>query len=100
MKKSLISIAVIWVLAVAAFAHGNMVHILGTVTATTDHSLTVKTTKGDTQTVEVAKETKITKGDASAALSDVHVGDRVSIHAGKQNDKLHAEEIKIGTAAK
>ena len=98
MKKTLITTALILGMAMAAFAHGDMVHIMGTVTGTTDHSITVKTTSGDTQTVEVAKETKITKGDAAVSMTDVHVGDRVAIHAAKHDDKLRAEAIKIGTS--
>ena len=98
MKKILFAALITIALTSSAFAHGNAVHILGTVTAVSDHSITVKTTTGDTKTVDVLSETKILKSDKTVTLKDIQVGDRVSIHAGKENDKLQAEEIKIGAA--
>ena len=98
MKKLAIASAITLVFVINAFAHGNMEHILGTVTAVSDHSVTVKTTAGDTKTVEIATGTKVMKGDAAGTLKDVHVGDRVAIHAGDHDGKLQAEEIKIGAA--
>jgi Domain of unknown function (DUF5666) len=82
-----------------AFAHGGMDHVLGTVTAVTDHSVSVKTRDGAIQTVEFDGETKFVKGDAAATIKDVQVGSRVVIHAHKNNDTLHAAEVKIGTDA-
>ncbi len=46
MKKILFAALVTIALTSLAFAHGNTVHILGTVTAVSDHSITVKTTTG------------------------------------------------------
>lgn len=82
-----------------AFAHGGMEHIVGTVTAITDHSLSVKTRDGAAQTVEFDGETKFVKGDASATIKDVRVGSRVVIHAHKNDNSLHAAEVKIGADA-
>ena len=82
-----------------AFAHGGMEHILGTVTAITDHSLSVKTRDGATRTVEFDSETKFVKGDAPATIKDVQVGSRVAIHAHKNDNSLHAAEVRIGAAA-
>lgn len=81
------------------FAHGDMEHILGTVTAITDHSLSVKTRDGATKTVEFDSETKFVKGDGAATIKDVQVGSRVGIHAHNKNNSLHAAEVKIGTDA-
>ncbi len=82
-----------------AFAHGGMEHILGTVTAVTDHSLSVKTRDGAARTVEFDGETKFVKGDAPATIKDVHVGSRVAIHAHKSDNSLHAAEVRIGADA-
>ena len=98
MKKFAIASAITLVLVINAFAHGNMEHILGTVTAVSEHSVTVKTTAGVSKTVEVAAGTKVMKSDAAGTLKYVHVGDRVAIHAGNHDGKLQAEEIKIGAA--
>ncbi len=81
------------------FAHGGMEHILGTVTAITDHSLSIKTRDGATKTVEFDSETKFVKGDAAATVKDVQVGSRVVIHAHTRDGSLHAAEVKIGTDA-
>lgn len=79
-----------------AFAHGGMEHVLGTVTAITDHSLSVKTREGEVKTIEFDGETKFTKGDAAASVKDVQVGSRVAIHAHKNDNALHAAEVRIG----
>ena len=84
------------VLATLAFAHGGMEHVLGTVTAVTDHSVSVKTRDGAVQTVEFDGETKFVKGDAAATIKDVQVGSRVAIHAHKNENTLHAAEVRIG----
>lgn len=81
------------------FAHGGMEHILGTVTAITDHSLSVKTREGAAKTVEFDGETKFLKGDAAATVKDLQVGNRVVIHARNRDRSLHAAEVRIGTDA-
>ena len=82
-----------------AFAHGGMEHVLGTVTAVSDHSLSVKTRDGSVKTIEFDGQTKFTKGDAAATVKDVQVGSRVAIHAHNNDNTLHAAEVKIGTDA-
>ena len=82
-----------------SFAHGGMEHVMGTVTAITDHSLSVKTRDGATKTVEFDSETKFVKGNAAATVKDVQVGSRVVIHAHNHDSSLHAAEVKIGTDA-
>ena len=80
------------------FAHGGM-DILGTVTAMTDHSISIKTREGVTKTVEFDGETKFVKGDAAATVKDVQAGNRVVIHAHNRDRSLHAAEVRIGTDA-
>ncbi len=82
-----------------AFAHGGMDHVLGTVTAVAEHSISVKTRDGAIKTVEFDGETKFLKGDAAATIKDVQVGSRVVIHAHNHDNSLHAAEVKIGTDA-
>ena len=97
-KLTLILICVL--LSTLAFAHGGMEHVMGTVSAVTDHSLTVKTTAGDSKTVVFDASTHFLKGEAAATVKDLHVGDRVVIHAHKRDNSLHAAEVKIGASAK
>ena len=87
------------ILSTLAFAHGGMEHVLGTVTAITEHSISVKTSDGTVTTVEFDGETKFIKGDAAATIKDVQMGSRVVIHAHKHDNSLHAAEVKIGTSA-
>jgi hypothetical protein len=82
-----------------SFAHGGMEHVMGTVTAITEHSLSVKTNDGAVATVEFDGETKFVKGDAAASVKDVQVGSRVVIHAHKRDSSLHAAQVKIGVNA-
>ncbi|HLO05983.1 MAG TPA: DUF5666 domain-containing protein [Terriglobales bacterium] len=82
-----------------AFAHGGMEHILGTVTAITDHSLSVKTREGAARTVEFDGETRFVKGNVPATIKDVQVGSRVAIHAHKNENSMHATEVRVGTDA-
>jgi hypothetical protein len=85
-------------LTTAALAHGGMEHVLGTVSAVSDHSITLKTTSGETREVGVDGSTKFMRGQTSVSLSDVHVGDRVVIHATKHDEKLQASEVQLGAA--
>ena len=86
-------------LSALTFAHGGMDHVMGTVTAITDHSLSVKTGDGAVTMVEFDGETKFLKGATPATVKDVQVGSRVVIHAHKHDNSLHAAEVKIGKSA-
>ena len=85
--------------AVGAFAHGDAVHVRGTVTQITGQSVTIQpTTKGaKAMTFSVADHTEIDKMGKVAALKDLKVGDRVAVELPK--GKTVAESIKIGMAA-
>jgi preprotein translocase subunit YajC len=84
------------VMVTAALAHGGMEHILGTVSAVSDHSITVKLSSGESREVAVDSSTKFVRGNAAVALGDVQVGDRVVVHAGKHGDKVSAAEVQLG----
>lgn len=96
MKKFSLPLICILALNAFVFAHGNMEHILGTVTEKRDHSLSIKATDGSVKAVEFDDQTQFLRGDAKATSADVHVGSRVAIHAQKHDDVLHAEVVKIG----
>lgn len=80
-----------------SFAHGGLEHVMGTVTAISEHFLSVNTSDGTVIRVEFDLETKFSKGGAPATVKDVQVGSRVVIHAHKHNNSLHAVEVRIGT---
>jgi len=99
MRKLACIAVIIASLAVAVFAHGNLEHILGTVVAVTDHTVSVKTADGSVKIVAFDSETQFLKGVSPAAAKDLAVGIRVVIHAHKNGEKFHAAEIKMAAAA-
>ena len=82
-----------------AYAHGGMIHVMGTVTALTDTSVTVQTTDNKSVEVALTPTTTYVKGTQPAAWKDVKVGDRVVIHAVKVKDALQAHEVRFSEAA-
>jgi hypothetical protein len=99
MKKPALILSFVLLLSALAFAHGNLAHILGTVVAVTDHSVSVKTADGTIKEVAFDAETHFLKSGSPATAKDVVVGSRVVIHVHQNGDKFHAAEIKIGTTA-
>lgn len=96
MKNAISIMASMVLFSVMAFAHGNEQHVMGTVTAIDNASITVRTTAGSSVIVQLDAKTQFTKGDSAAAASDLKVGDRVVIHAMKDHDKLIAHTVKFG----
>jgi len=97
MKKTALILSTTILLSALASAHGNLAHILGTVVAVTDHSVSVKTPDGTVKEVAFDTETHFLKSGSPATARDVVVGSRVVIHAHQNGEKFHAAEIKIGT---
>ena len=80
-----------------AFAHNGVEHVLGTITAVTDNSITVDTTQHKSVTVMSDAATTYTNKKAKASLIDLKVGDRVAIDAKKgAGEKLQAVSVKWG----
>lgn len=92
----------------AAFAHGNKVHVKGTLEKIGSDSLQVRTPEGKTVEVKLVASTvyllhaRTKPGDAPEAnenkpakLADLVVGDAVVIHATPRDGNLEADEIKF-----
>ncbi|HEX2663961.1 MAG TPA: DUF5666 domain-containing protein [Candidatus Acidoferrum sp.] len=92
----------------AAFAHGNKVHVKGTVEKIGGDSLQVRTPEGKTVEVKLVASTvyilhtRTKPGDAPdakenkpAKLADLAVGDAVVIHATPKDGNLEADEIRF-----
>jgi Domain of unknown function (DUF5666) len=93
-----IATALMLILSTFVLAHGDLLHVMGTVTKIDAGSITVKTTTGEVKTVMVLPTTKFLRGSAAVTAQDVKVGDRVVIHAKPEGEMLHATEVKIGGA--
>jgi Cu/Ag efflux protein CusF len=98
MKQVILLLAMVVLPSGIAFAHGKEQHVMGTVTAVTDDSITVQTKAKDPVIVYTMTDTKYAKSGAAASMKDLKVGDRVVIHAAKMNDKLMATEVRFGAA--
>jgi hypothetical protein len=84
-------------IAIPAFAHGNMDHILGTVKSIAGDVVTVEKDGKITEVLLAADTTYETNGQA-AKQADLKVGDRVVIHAVKVSGKETAHEVRFAHA--
>lgn len=98
-RRTLIAALLLTCTAVLLHAHGGMIHVMGTVTAMTDHSVTVETTDKKSVEVELADSTTFMNGTKPADRKDLKVGDRVVIHAVKVKETLQAHEVRFSQAA-
>ena len=101
-----------------ALAHGNKVHVRGTIERVGADSLQVKTQDGKTVEVKLAASTvylrhasekaaneqvgvrKVGDEDKPAKVSDLAVGDLVVIHATPKGNTLEADEVKFSQPPK
>lgn len=98
MKRTLLAVVCLCVLAPVLLAHGNEVHLLGTVAKISETEITVETRTKEMQIVEIVPATKFVKSGAPASLKDLHQGDRVVVHARRAGDSLEAQEVRFGPA--
>jgi len=86
-----------------AFAHGNKVHVRGTVEKISADSVVVKTADGKSVEVKIAASTvflsRSNNEDKPAKVGDLAAGNRVVIHATPKDNALEAEEIKFSVPA-
>jgi hypothetical protein len=99
MRRTFLLFVLVVFTAGAALAHGKEEHLMGTVTAMTDTSITVQTKAKDPIVVYTIAETKYEKSGVAASMRELKLGDRVVIHAARINDKLVANEVRFGAAA-
>ncbi|MDP9171021.1 MAG: hypothetical protein M3N54_10425, partial [Acidobacteriota bacterium] len=85
MKK--IAFAALTMVCAVAFAHNGIEHVMGTVAATTEKSITVNTVEHTTVVVVVDAPTTFTHSNARASLKDLKAGERVVIDAKDGADK-------------
>lgn len=95
MMRKPIVVALLLVLATAAFAHAGHHHkYLGTITAVHDDAVTIRTTDGHDVSFALATTTSIKRGDADATRAELTSGTRVSVELG--NDGKTAVVVKLG----
>jgi hypothetical protein len=104
MKLRLSSLAILFALVIGtAFAHGNKVHVKGTVEKISASSVVVKTMDGKSVEVKFSASTiflsRSNNEDKPAKASDLAAGDLVVIHATPKENTLEADEIKFSVPA-
>ena len=113
MKLSASLLALLFVFVAGnAFAHGEKIHVSGTVEKISAESMLVKTRDGKSVEVKLVASTvyishvtgKAGKPadlseDKPAKLSEIAVGNLVVIHATSKNNALEADEIKFSVPA-
>ena len=82
----------------AASAHKGQEHIMGTVKAIDDKSITVVTKGNKDVTVQLGPSTQFEKGATAATAKDVAPGARVVVHAKKGDSGLTAVLVRVGPA--
>ena len=95
-----------------AFAHGNKVHVLGTLEKISSDSVLVKTKEGKSVEVKLVASTTYVlhvasnasnaadlNEDKPAKISDLAVGDAVVIHATPRESTLEADEVRFSVPA-
>ena len=100
MKLRISTLALLFILATGtAFAHGNKVHVRGTVEKISADSVVVKTADGKSVEVKFAASTvflsRSNNEDKPAKAGDLAAGDLVVIHATPKDNILEADEIKF-----
>ena len=96
MKRTIAVVTLLFALSIVALAHGKEKHLMGTVTAISDSSITLETTAKKSVAVDVSDKTKFEKSGSPATLKDLKVGDKVVVHADVSGDKLVANEVYFG----
>jgi hypothetical protein len=82
-----------------ALAHGGHVHkVLGTVTDVDYPHFDVVTTDKKTVTLMLDASSKITRGKAKVADTEIKVGDRVSAETEEKGGMMMVKTLKLGTA--
>jgi hypothetical protein len=101
MKSRFVALMALMVLfAVAAMAHGDKKHVIGTLERINPDSVVVKTADGKSVEVKLVATTMYVSRDGKAAkLGDLVVGQRVVIHATPNatpsGETLSADEVKF-----
>ena len=68
MKQVILLVSIVALAAGAALAHGTALHVMGTVTAMTDDSITVQTKAKEPVTVYTMPDTKYEKSGSAASI--------------------------------
>jgi hypothetical protein len=107
MTKNCLALLAFGLLATALLAHGDYVHLKGTVTKIDGNTITIETSEGETKEFTVTSDTKFSRtvpaastvpAAQSATLKDLKVGYRVVVHVKQQGESLVAHILTFAAA--
>ena len=98
-RRVLIAALLVSTVSLMANAHEGMIHVMGTVSALTDKSVTVQTTDKKTVEVVLSDPTTYERAGKPAARIDLKVGYRVVIHAVRVKGVLQAHSVSFREAS-
>lgn len=101
MRRVALSFVVAMFLCMAqAYAHGDLVHVLGTVSSVETGHLIVNTKAGKSVRIQVTDQTTYLRKNAEVEKDALKVGDRVVVEVQEKDGNLIADEIRFASPAK
>ena len=94
---SLIVLLTSLVLTSPAWGHGNSEHILGTVVETTNNHVVVKTTKGESVSINFRANTNFQQNGINSKDARPQAGDRLIAEVSKDGEAFVASEIRFSS---
>ena len=79
------------------FAHGDALHIMGTVTDVTKEQIVVKTPEGASVTLVIHAKTTFEYNGLTIQDARPKIGDRLVAEAEQEGDRLVAQEVHFAT---
>lgn len=100
--RSSATICALLVWSAPAFAHegGDHSRVMGTVRSIDEHTIVVKTTKGNEKAVRLDDETDCSEDKRAGRCSAVKPGDRVVVTTRTKDGRLIAEEIRFSSGSR
>ncbi len=83
-----------------ATAHGEGMHVFGTITALDTAEIQVRTIEGKTVLIHTVAETKYRNRGRGGGLNVPSVGDRVAVDVTEKDGKLVATEVQFSSFSK
>lgn len=96
MIRKVLGFAAVALFTVVATASAHEHKVMGTVTMVMTDSVMMKTTDGHDVTVNVTKDTKITKGKAAVKLDTIKEGTRLVVTTASDETPYKAAAIQVG----
>lgn len=82
-----------------AQAHDGHTHVMGTVTGLTDGHMAVQMKGGQTETIQLDRNTRYRAAGVATSSATIRVGDRVVVEVTEEANGLRAAEVRYAPVA-